>query len=130
MLQRRDCRKGAAKVLLGQMPVFTSDNVVLCKPSGVKSLDFFDTLHPPPKTPGKRPLQAGQLAVYPRVCGGTDHEINLIRGHNGLSPRVRGNRSPNDRRRRSDRSIPARAGERRSALPDQFRNGVYPRVYG
>ena len=52
--------------------VFTSDKNVLCKPSGLKSLDFFDTLHPPPKTPGKRPLQAGQLAVYPRVCGGTN----------------------------------------------------------
>ena len=53
-----------------KMAGFASDNVVLCKPSGVKSLDFFDTLQTPPKSPGNRPQQAGQLAV-PRACGGT-----------------------------------------------------------
>ena len=40
-----------------------SDNGLLCEPCGLKSLDFFDTLQPPPKTPGNTPLQAGQLAV-------------------------------------------------------------------
>ena len=51
---------------LGAVPAnvaVTSDKKVLCKPRGLKSLDFFDTSGPPPKTPRKRPLQAGQLAA-------------------------------------------------------------------
>ncbi len=40
-----------------------SDNSVLCEPCALKSLEFFDTLHPPPKIPGNTPLQAGQLAA-------------------------------------------------------------------
>ena len=39
-----------------------SDKRVLCQLCGVKSLDFFDTLHPPPKSPGNTALQAGELA--------------------------------------------------------------------
>ena len=71
--------------------VFTSDKIVLCKPSGLKSLGFFDTLDPPPKTPGNTGLQAGQLAVYPRACGGTFPRSSQRILGNGLSPRVRGN---------------------------------------
>ena len=44
--------------------MITSDKRVLCKLSGLKSLDFFDTLQLPPKTPGNRPLQAPQLAAF------------------------------------------------------------------
>ena len=43
--------------------VITSDKRVLCQPCALILLDFFDTLQPPPKTPGNRPLQAPQLAA-------------------------------------------------------------------
>ena len=43
--------------------VITSDKRVLCQPRGLKSLEFLDTLHLPPKTPGNTGLQAGELAV-------------------------------------------------------------------
>ncbi len=42
---------------------FTSDKKVLCKLCALKSLDFFDTSGPPPKTLGNTGLQAGLLAV-------------------------------------------------------------------
>ena len=49
--------------------------------------------------------------VYPRVCGGTTRiEASLWQGQ-GLSPRVRGNRSRTRRRDCRRRSIPACAGE-------------------
>ena len=39
-------------------------------------------------------LPEGDLCgVYPRVCGGTGNDVQLIRLDKGLSPRVRGNRS-------------------------------------
>ena len=86
---------------------------VLCQPCGVILLDFLDTLHHPPKTPGKRPLQAPQLAAccYPRVCGGT-----MVIGPDGspywgLSPRVRGNRASGEGVCEQHGSIPACAGE-------------------
>ena len=45
----------------------TSDKSVLCQLPALISLGFLDTLHTPPKSPGKRGLQAGQLAA-PGVC--------------------------------------------------------------
>ena len=86
-----------------------SDKKVLCKPSGLISLDFLDTLHPPPKTPGKRGLQAGQLAV-PRACGGT-----LWKENDQVEPAG---------------SIPARAGEPSPKLINPFTTQVYPRACG
>ena len=47
---------------------FASDKCVLCKLSALKSLEFFDTLQTPPKTLGKRGLQAGQLAPPQRAA--------------------------------------------------------------
>ena len=50
--------------LAARLPrVITSDKRVLCQPCGLILLGFFDTLRTPPKTPGNRPLQAGQLAA-------------------------------------------------------------------
>ena len=40
----------------------------------------------------------GVKGVYPRVCGGTEPRLGLFLGVEGLSPRVRGNRSPISRR--------------------------------
>ena len=48
----------------------------------------------------------------------------------GLSPRVRGNRSPDCRRRTTSRSIPACAGEPRSSMRCSAACRVYPRVCG
>ena len=49
--------------------------------------------------------------VYPRVCGGTPGQCGALRGHGGLSPRVRGNRVRLQSPVGSNRSIPACAGE-------------------
>ena len=88
--------------------------------------------------------------VYPRVCGGTYLTGPFLRRAEGLSPRVRGNRtgcrptttgtglSPrvrgNQRRpsRRSQwhRSIPACAGEPSGVTSTPSRLRVYPRVCG
>ena len=69
-------------------------------------------------------------AVYPRVCGGTDSVCRVCGEHQGLSPRVRGNRSRPVRCDRRTGSIPACAGEpcRRGARGTPM--SVYPRVCG
>ena len=68
--------------------------------------------------------------VYPRVCGGTPRRQVNKNDAEGLSPRVRGNRSYAPDNRHEYRSIPACAGEPR--LPNARDRGykVYPRVCG
>ena len=89
---------------------------------------------------GSIPARAGEpkncarqrirLQVYPRACGGTaDLPPEAMRA-DGLSPRVRGNRSRIGVYRFVGGSIPARAGEpagRRSRLVPLW---VYPRACG
>ena len=50
-------------------------------------------------------------AVYPRVCGGTRPRTGNGPPPPGLSPRVRGNPSPDRERAAAAGSIPACAGE-------------------
>ena len=52
-----------------------------------------------------------QVAVYPRVCGGTQYLGANLHGDLGLSPRVRGNPGMADARDGRVGSIPACAGE-------------------
>ena len=68
--------------------------------------------------------------VYPRVCGGTRPCLAAMRLPAGLSPRVRGNRMRSPRPRPSPGSIPACAGEPRSAACSSTGLWVYPRVCG
>ena len=68
--------------------------------------------------------------VYPRVCGGTQWDIRMQIFYYGLSPRVRGNRSYQDRADFPNRSIPACAGEPQQPTPAVERPEVYPRVCG
>ena len=68
--------------------------------------------------------------VYPRVCGGTRCRTGVNDQGEGLSPRVRGNQSGSDRISDSQRSIPACAGEPRSASDFFGLPWVYPRVCG
>ena len=49
--------------------------------------------------------------VYPRVCGGTDFDIQALIDYQGLSPRVRGNPTEHPGSTQPERSIPACAGE-------------------
>ena len=64
-------------------------------------------------------------AVYPRGCGGTTPGVTRPLVHQGLSPRVRGNRQHSPIPQTATRSIPAGAGE-----PEQNRMMAYPaRVY-
>ena len=75
--------------------------------------------------------QAGRgERVYPRACGGTCGALGLADGQEGLSPRVRGNRSCNDYRCWCSRSIPARAGEPSSGQCSRVNPAVYPRACG
>ena len=68
--------------------------------------------------------------VYPRVCGGTKPSICSPWMSEGLSPRVRGNRSMSTPSWAPTRSIPACAGEPAQAVDEQGQEWVYPRVCG
>ena len=80
--------------------------------------------------PPTRPGAVTRLGVYPRVCGGTGF-INLHAiTHQGLSPRVRGNRHRRILAGGEGGSIPACAGEPGNARAGRSPAGVYPRVCG
>ena len=68
--------------------------------------------------------------VYPRACGGTHHLNHVGNVEHGLSPRVRGNRSPIRCDCVSNRSIPARAGEPITRDTGRCSDRVYPRACG
>ena len=68
--------------------------------------------------------------VYPRVCGGTRILLNRRQRRQGLSPRVRGNRPALSERADRGGSIPACAGEPRTAASSGAGRRVYPRVCG
>ena len=70
------------------------------------------------------------LEVYPHVCGGTSERGLAKLDSNGLSPRVRGNRSDRDCVQHHSWSIPTCAGEPgRHGRTDNGRR-VYPHVCG
>ena len=73
---------------------------------------------------------AAPSPVYPRVCGGTVIEPSGLSTEPGLSPRVRGNRYGRRNGERDRGSIPACAGEPRSACSCCTAPSVYPRVCG
>ena len=73
---------------------------------------------------------ACRTAVYPRACGGTDWDLCFIKSRGGLSPRVRGNPGPAQRRVVDGGSIPARAGEPSPRSRNCIQAGVYPRACG
>ena len=68
--------------------------------------------------------------VYPRVCGGTGTRTGYGAFVEGLSPRVRGNRSSDTSMTRSRGSIPACAGEPLLLAVRKSATEVYPRVCG
>ncbi len=71
------------------------------------------------------------LTVYPRVCGGTGLILHAGVGETGLSPRVRGNPQLAEERNKTNRSIPACAGEPpRAAGSCMPVTGLSPRVRG
>ena len=70
------------------------------------------------------------FTVYPRVCGGTKCLMRPTAFGIGLSPRVRGNRSPELVLRVIRRSIPACAGEPGTPTCPAAGSKVYPRVCG
>ena len=90
--------------------------------------------------PGSIPACAGeprgagglsvQMAVYPRVCGGTAQLPRRPRPVRGLSPRVRGNLPRRSAVKSYAGSIPACAGEPRPQGPAPCDSSVYPRVCG
>ena len=68
--------------------------------------------------------------VYPRVYGGTFTDNDQPVGGEGLSPRVRGNRTMRPSQARRTGSIPACTGEPCRATAGRGALEVYPRVYG
>ena len=80
--------------------------------------------------PHKLSMTSGNNWVYPRECGGTHADQARSRTQEGLSPRVRGNRTGNIGQCASPGSIPASAGEPcgRSSAPCPM--PVYPRECG
>ena len=90
--------------------------------------------------PRSIPASAGQpaladpherlLEVYPRECGAARRSRTGCAYSGGLSPRVRGSPTLQDRLRILRRSIPASAGQPRSRLPGIPRSWVYPRECG
>ena len=70
------------------------------------------------------------MPVYPRVCGGTGIFGLPEAVVQGLSPRVRGNRSPVVQIAGNPGSIPACAGEPFRYVPEPKVREVYPRVCG
>ena len=74
-------------------------------------------------------VQYGMDAVYPRVCGGTRRLPEQVPDQEGLSPRVRGNRSKMNPPIRNRRSIPACAGEPPYPKGSLCHHWVYPRVW-
>ena len=69
-------------------------------------------------------------SVYPRVCGGTLDKLEPALAVNGLSPRVRGNRTKRPGIVRVVGSIPACAGEPAIKVLTPPVTTVYPRVCG
>ena len=80
--------------------------------------------------PSSRAARHGTSGVYPRVCGGTSYDSSHTTWHQGLSPRVRGNRRRPASGARPQGSIPACAGEPRGQRIHAARHRVYPRVCG
>ncbi len=90
--------------------------------------------------PGSIPAHAGEprpehrpngfVRVYPRACGGTSREHHIDSGHQGLSPRMRGNRFHRGFAFRLGGSIPAHAGEPITAADLDSLARVYPRACG
>ena len=80
--------------------------------------------------PGAGGAGGERYVVYPRVCGGTQPDIDLADVVKGLSPRVRGNPIQGGIFNDAGRSIPACAGEPMVGLPIITLGKVYPRVCG
>ena len=80
--------------------------------------------------PDSRPGPKRDDEVYPRVCGGTRLATRPKTRRRGLSPRVRGNLAECSAIPLQLGSIPACAGEPRSASSSLGSSGVYPRVCG
>ena len=77
------------------------------------------------------PIQTGyRTTVYPRVCGGTEASLFVVKLQGGLSPRVRGNQNEARGIEPEHGSIPACAGEPVPGTPVFPLWRVYPRVCG
>ena len=86
-----------------------------------------------PARAGEPSTWIGRMAmakVYPRACGGTSQPLTGPSAAQGLSPRVRGNRSQALVQADLQGSIPARAGEPPTWLGKVSPWTVYPRACG
>ena len=115
----------AAPICKGLSPRMRGNLIVLAADDG-----FAGSIPAYAGEPGRCGVRASPAGVYPRVCGGTSARSVSCSARPGLSPRMRGNRSPCRLGWRWLGSIPAYAGEPTvSALPTGS-TAVYPRVCG
>ena len=80
--------------------------------------------------PAQDRIRPGCRGVYPRACGGTTAKSRAAGRLTGLSPRMRGNRSPAPSLAWPGGSIPAHAGEPTWELLTKGAERVYPRACG
>ena len=80
--------------------------------------------------PGRNELWDMNVAVYPRVCGGTQKGAVVVVEVEGLSPCVRGNLVNPGALALFVRSIPVCAGEPGRPASLALHAPVYPRVCG
>ena len=77
-----------------------------------------------------RKARIDHAEVYPRACGATMRWQRGERGVEGLSPRMRGNRTPMSANPTFRRSIPAHAGQPAADSSPGISFWVYPRACG
>ena len=81
--------------------------------------------------PSKKTRCGSTTRVYPRVCGGTHRRPDAGERHEGLSPRVRGNRANTGSPRRKTRVYPrVCGGTHRRPDAGEGHEGLSPRVRG
>ena len=100
------------------------------QPAGLSEADGAGSIPARAGEPGSSAVYTNTGWVYPRACGGTREQHQVPSGHEGLSPRVRGNRVTTLPSSMSNGSIPARAGEPHRSAGPRGRGGVYPRACG
>ena len=78
----------------------------------------------------RAPPQTGHPWAHPRECGADRTRLRALARGSGSSPRVRGGRISQRRRRQRSRLIPASAGRTRRSMPTCAPLGAHPRECG